>query len=286
LKLISVIDDEEALRDENLVLLWLLLGKSIMIGLDRSNQLEIIDKGYGNILGQLFDKPHISIYDIKKISGEEFGKPEFKGLDFVIETGSGFGILTHMEKIPVKLPRLMKKYPNMSNSKLLYNIFQSKRDYLEVISEIDPLLKIWMECLSIGEVLKIKHPQEKLNSIISQSALYRIRNQWFEQVENLGDFPPPPIEGTSGIIPIRSPIDLFTAMGSEHYLAPAYIDQVNQGKAYFYESKMPAEFMIKVDIDGGLNLGDVWSIGGGGIEPSARMTIEEWFEQPLKEWLW
>jgi hypothetical protein len=281
LQLLSVISDlDDALKDENLILLWLLIGKSTMIGMDRTTQLNILAKGYEDILGQLYDKPHLSIFDIRKIVGADFTKPGFDGLEYVIETGSGFSILTNMEKIPIRLLRLMSKYPNMSNSKLLYNIFKSKRQYLDVISEIDPLSKIWAESLSLAGVLRIENQQEKLNAISSQSALYRIRNRWFEQVENLGEFPPPPIEGTSVIVPIRSPIDLFTVLGSEHFLAAAYIDQVNQGKTYFYEAKMPAEVMIKVDIESiGNRLADVWSIDDQGINPETRLFIEKWFEE-------
>jgi hypothetical protein len=282
LQLLSVIDDEdEALKDENLILLWLLIGRASIIGMDRATQLNILEKGYENILEQLHDKPHLSIFDINKVSGAESGRPEFEGLEFVIKTGSGFEVLTHLDVIPIRLPRLMAKYPKMSDSKLLYNIFKSKRDYLDVISAIDPLSKIWMECLSIGEVLRLDNLAGKLNRIDNQNALYKTRERWLRDVENLNEFSEPPIEGTAVIIPIRSPIELFTALGPEHYLGPAYIDQVNQGSTYFYGAKIPDEVIIRIDIDtdGGHKLGDIWSSRGGSIESGVRMIIEEWFEE-------
>jgi len=281
LQLLSLIDNEDALKDENLILLWLLIGKSMMIKMDRTTQLNILTKGYEGILGQLYDKPHLSIHDIKKVSGAEFGRPEFEGLEFVIKTGSGFEILTHLDVIPIRLLRLMAKYPKMSNSKLLYNIFKSKRDYLDVIAEVDPLSKIWAECLSIGEVLKLKHPVEKLNKICNQNALYKTRDRWIEQVGKMEQFTDPPIEGTATITAIQTALDLYTALRPEHYLAPAYIDQVNQCKSYFYTANMPDEILVRVDIDAGegMTLADLWSTQGGAIAPGARVMIEEWFEE-------
>lgn len=283
LQLISLINDEDALRDENLLLLWLLQGRSSITGMNRKVQLSILAKGYESILGQLYDKPHLSIHDIRKVSGAEFGKPEFEGLEFVIETGAGFEILTHLDTIPIRLLRLMAKYPKMAGSKLLYSVFRSKQDYLDVIAEVDQLSKIWSECISIGEVLKIERSMNKLNGIGIQNILYKTRERWLRDIENLDEFPALPIDGTPVIIPIQRPIDLFSLLGPEHYLAPAYIDRVNQGKAYFYEARLPDTVMIQVDMesDGGLKLGDVWSNGDEGVKLQAREVIEEWIEDEI-----
>ena len=287
MQLLSAMNWEVALSDENLLLLWLLVGKSAENDWDRTKQMEIISRGYDNVLEELYASPHLSKRDLKKITGDDYGEAEYNGLDFVISTGIGSRFLKRQREISTPLPRLMQRFPDMADAKILPTVLSTKQNYLDVIETVYSLSLIWSECVSLAGILGLDSTQERLNNISNQAALHRTRDRWLAQVENVEDFPSPPVEGTSAIIPVVKAVDLYTALWPMHYLAKAYIDQVYNGDIFIYAAQFPEEVLIKVDItDEGLRLGDVWSSKGEEIRPGNRLSVEEWFKQALEDWLW
>jgi hypothetical protein len=284
MQLLSVVNWREDLSDEDLLVLWLLLGKSLENNWDRKYQLEIIRKGFDRTLGELYEYPHLNIEDLKKIRGDEPREAEFNGLDFVISTGKGSKVIKSLREIPAKLPRLIHRFPEMADSKLLPSVLKAERDYLNVIEAVHLMSLIWSVCESLARILGIDNYREQLNNITNQKALYRTRDQWIQQVENLEKFPSPPLEGSPAIAPIESPYDLFLALESSHYFAPALIDEVYLNTSYFYSAKLPSEVLVKIEFEpDGLKLGDVWSPRGEEILPGTRKTIEEWFEAEVEK---
>ena len=286
MQLLSTLNWEEYLSNEQLILLWLLMGKAVSKGWTLQQQREIIESGLDNLLGTLYESPYLNLNDLKKISSDgHLDEAVFHGLDFVTSTGAGSSLLKSLSFIPAKLPRLMKKYSQMADSMLLYSVFNQHRDYYQVIKVLDPMCKTWQKIISLSGILKIENPGGRLNKIQNQDILYKSYEKLIERVESL-EFPEPPLEGTGTIIPLRRPTDLFWALQGEHYLSSAYCERVNDGSCYFYEVKGHDDtiILIKVDIEsesGGLKLGDVWSPGGG-VPFETQTLIEEWFEQTSK----
>jgi hypothetical protein len=288
IQVLSFIDWEDAMSDENLILIWLLICKSIQKNWNRTRQLDFLSKGFEFVFDELYDPNYLSTADLKKINGNDIGEPEFNGIDFLIETGKGAMIFKRQKEIPAKLLRLMFKYPDMTESNLLQNIFKSKRDYLDVIAEIDPLSGVWAECLSIGIILKNDYLRT-LNKITNISDLYWTRDHWYAKMEGLQEFPEPPIDGSLNIVPVQTPSKLFSLIRHNHHLVPAYFNAVYEGRCYFYTATMPEDSLsedsvVRVKIkQEGFRLARVWSKKTKRSKTDIRKYIENWFAKETKK---
>jgi hypothetical protein len=92
------------------------------------------------------------------------------------------------------------------------------------------------------------------------------------------ELPPPPLLGTSSIVPLSSPVDLFDEGRAMRHCVASYLRLVLDGSTYVYRVLSPERATLSIVRAGvGWRVGELKGPGNGRISAETRQTVGEWF---------
>jgi len=118
------------------------------------------------------------------------------------------------------------------------------------------LVEYLHDSVRMGRQLDIRHPGRAVCACATMEQAGRLHDRWRrrmnerEALATLGgineDFPPPPLPGTDGIIPIRTAMELLMEGIEMHHCVYCHLQKIQAGEAYVYKVLSPERATLKI----------------------------------------
>lgn len=168
--------------------------------------------------------------------------------------------LRNWKKIPIHILSVLRRYPEISESKLLRSFEEIEASQpLETLTHIFKIMNGWYDVMRLGQRLNINRNNtlNLLNRCKSEQDIQKLHDQWVyksnkmkvcvEKGNNL--FPSPPLPGDNHIIPILTEEDLIAEGRIMHHCVGSYSHSVRSGSCYIYRVLHPERATLELRCD-------------------------------------
>lgn len=243
-----------------------------------------------------FDENHLDpdISNLEELRNKEAGShSSFIALKKLISNDHLLHALRTVKRIPLtNVPDLIER-PDLALWILVNNIRSSGPYYALAPDERESVIRgFWQDTLSMGENLCIKDRISMMKNCRSIESLNNLHDRWariltverktatlrnFMEAYGTNAFPPPPLEGCTGIEPITTIDELFAEGYEMHNCVASYAERIMNGKCWIFKVLHPERATLELAAENNvLMLRQLKTICNGKPAENTQMFVEKW----------
>ncbi len=281
------------LLQNNPVLLWLMVGAAQRSDWSEHRVKTLLQRKQHEILQQVTGTgTKTAARYLRKLVLRRGDKRELRLVIWSTRQEGLMACLRQLSAVPIHVVAALYRCPALATDAMVRSLANSLSDDLDIpaaLSQAALIQQVWEDTVRLGNALEIQNTEQVVRRCSSFEQLNRLHDRWTKSLNSrridkeasIG-FPPPPVEGSKTIQPIRNSTALREEGRMMAHCVGSYTDKVLSGRSYIYKVFEPERATLELKIQGDrIAIGEFRLKNDDIPSEDTLKVVDEWLESRL-----